>query len=203
MQKLEDCILLKNQGHLDTGMLGTYFLIQYLMETGRNDLLYTMFNQETYPGWGYMLSQGATTLWEQWNGFWSQIHSCFTSPGGWFYQGLAGIRADASAPGFKSFLIKPAIAGDLAWVKCSYNSVHGRIVSNWERTGSNLVMEVTVPANTTATLFVPAAGESSVTESGKPASGAKGVRFLRMEERAAVYTLESGTYTFRSVLQLP
>ena len=119
LQKLEDVILVKSKGHLDTGMLGTYFLIQYLQETGRNDLLYTIFNQKTYPGWGYMLSQGATTFWEQWNGYWSQIHSCFTSPGGWFYQGLAGIRPDADAPGFKKIIIKPAVVGDLTWVKCA------------------------------------------------------------------------------------
>ncbi len=197
-QKLEDCILLKNQGHLDTGMLGTYFLIQYLQDSGRNDLLYTIFNQETYPGWGYMLSQGATTLWEQWNGFWSQIHSCFTSPGGWFYQGLAGLRADASAPGFKNIIIKPAIVGDLTWVKCSYTSIHGLIVSNWKRTGNNLIMEVTVPANTTATIYVPAMNESSVNESGKPASKAAGVKFLRMENNVAIYSVGSGSYTFQS-----
>ncbi len=198
MQKLEECIMLKNQGHLDTGMLGTYFLIQYLQDSGRNDLLYTIFNQETYPGWGYMLSQGATTLWEQWNGYWSQIHSCFTSPGGWFYQGLAGIRADESAPGFKNIIIKPAIVGDLTWVKCSYNSIHGLIVSNWQRTGNKLIMEVTVPANTSATVYVPAMNESSVTESGKPTAKSAGVKFLRMENNAAVYTLGSGSYTFQS-----
>ncbi|MCX6033388.1 MAG: family 78 glycoside hydrolase catalytic domain, partial [Chloroflexi bacterium] len=80
-KQLEDIILVKNKGHLDTGMLGTYFLLQYLMESGRNDLAYTIINQKDFPGWGYMLSQGATTFWEQWNGSWSQIHSCYVSPG--------------------------------------------------------------------------------------------------------------------------
>ena len=198
MQKLEDCILLKNQGHLDTGMLGTYFLIQYLQETGRNDLLYTIFNQKTYPGWGYMLSQGATTLWEQWNGYWSQIHSCFTSPGGWFYQGLAGIRADASAPGFKKILIRPAVVGDLTWVKGSYNSVHGLIVSNWQIEDGKLTLEVSIPANTTATVFVPTSEASSITESGKPVAKSPGISFLREENGAAVFTVGSGNYAFKS-----
>jgi len=221
-RKLEEIIRVKNHGHLDTGMLGTYFLIQYLQETGRNDLLNTIFNQKTYPGWGYMLSQGATTccgdLWrsfcgwgymlsqgattfrEQWNGYASQIHSCFTSPGGWFYQGLAGIRPDPAAPGFKKIIIKPAIVGDLKWVKGSYDSIHGRIVSNWKREGGKLTMDVTIPANTTATAYVPAKDAAGVTESGKPAPRAEGVKFLRMENNAAVYAVGSGAYHFKSAL---
>jgi alpha-L-rhamnosidase len=200
MKKLEDCILLKNRGHLDTGMLGTYFLIQYLMETGRNDLLYNVFSQVTYPGWGYMLEQGATTLWEQWNGYWSQIHSCFTSPGGWFYQGLAGIRADATAPGFKKIIIKPAIVGDLTWVKCSYHSAHGLIVSNWSRQSGQLSMEVTIPANTTATVFIPTGNARTITESGIDAGKSRSVKFLRTEGGNAVFSVGSGIYRFRSTL---
>ena len=121
-------------------------------------MLYTIFNQKTYPGWGYMLEQGATTLWEQWNGHASQIHSCFASPGSWFYQGLAGIRPDESGPGFKKILIKPAVVGDLTWVKCGYDSIHGRIVSNWKRDGGKLTMDVTIPINTTATVSCPGQG---------------------------------------------
>ncbi len=197
-KKLEDLIVVKNKGHLDTGMLGTYFLIQYLQEAGRNDLLYTIFNQETYPGWGYMLAQGATTMWEQWNGYYSQIHSCFASPGSWFYQGLAGIRPDESGVGFKKIIIKPAVIGDLTWVKCSYDSIQGRIVSNWKREGNILSMEVTIPVNTTATVYVPAKNAAGVTESAKPAAKADGVRFLRMENGAAVYEVGSGQYSFKS-----
>jgi alpha-L-rhamnosidase len=200
LKKLEHGILVKSKGHLDTGMLGTYFLIQYLQEAGRSDLLYTIFNQKTYPGWGYMLSQGATTFWEQWNGYWSQIHSCFTSPSGWFYQGLAGIRADETAPGFKKILIKPAIAGDLTWVKAHHDSPYGRIVSNWRREGGSLTMDVTIPVNTTATAFVPSKDAALVRESGHSAAGAEGVSFLRMENNAAVYTVGSGAYRFRSTL---
>ena len=155
MKKLEDGIRVKNNGHLDTGMLGTYFLLNYLSEIGRDDLIFTIVNQTTYPGWGYMLDQGATTWWEQWNGYWSHIHSCFASLDGWFYQGLAGIRPDLSAPGFKKIIIKPAIVGDLTWVKCYHDSPYGRIISNWKRDGKTLTMDVTIPANTTATVFVP------------------------------------------------
>ena len=114
---LENNIVVQRKGHLDTGMLGTYFLIQYLQQADRNDLIYTIVAQKTYPGWGYMLDRGATTMWEQWNGYYSRIHSCFTSIGGWFNQGIAGIQPDPAAPGFKRVVIKPAIVGDLTWAK--------------------------------------------------------------------------------------
>lgn len=200
MKRLEEIIQVKCKGHLDTGMLGTYFLLQYLQETGRNDLVYTIMNQTSYPGWGYMLAQGATTLWEQWNGYFSQIHSCFTSPSGWLYQGLAGIRPDPSAPSFKHIIVKPAMVGDLTWVKSHHDSPYGRIVSNWKREGDKVSMDVTIPPNTTATVYVPTKDAAAVTESGKPASKADGVTFLRMENNAAVYAVGSGTYRFQSTL---
>jgi alpha-L-rhamnosidase len=200
LQKLEQNILEKNKGHLDAGMLGTYFMMEHLRAIGRNDLVFTMFNQTTYPGWGYMLEQGASTLWEQWNGFWSHIHSCFTSPDNWFYQGLAGIQADPAAPGFKNTIIKPAIVGDVTWVKSHHDSPYGRIVSNWKREGEKVTMEVTIPPNSTATVFVPAKDAAGVTESGKPAGEAEGVKFLRTENNAAVYAVGSGDYQFQSQL---
>ena len=200
IQKLEKNILEKNKGHLDTGMLGTYFMMEYLRATGRSDLVFTMFNQKAYPGWGYMVEQGATTLWEAWNGYWSHIHSCFTSPDNWFYQGLAGIQTDPAAPGFKNTIIKPAIVGDVTWVKSHHDSPYGRIVSNWKREGEKLKMEVTIPPNSTATIFVPAKDAATVTESGKPVRDAEGVKFLRMENNAAVYAVGSGNYQFQSQL---
>ena len=200
LKKLEECIRVTRKGHLDTGMLGTYFLMNYLMEIGRNDLLWLVVTQKDYPGWGYMLEQGATTWWEQWNGYWSQIHSCFTSLDGWFYQGLAGIRPDTSAPGFKKIIIKPAVVGDLTWVKCYHDSPYGRIVSNWKLEGQKLTMEITIPANTTATVYIPVNNAAQVTESGKPAVKAVGVRFLHMENNTAVYTVASGSYRFQSDL---
>ncbi len=200
MKKLEKCIQITRKGHLDTGMLGTYFLMNYLMEIGRNDLLWLIVTQKDYPGWGYMLDQGATTWWEQWNGYWSQIHSCFTSLDGWFYQGLAGIRPDKSEPGFRKFIIKPALVGDLTWVKCYHDSPYGRIVSNWKLDGQKLTMEVTIPANAIATVYVPARDAALVTESGKLANEVVGVKLLRMENNIAIFTVCSGTYQFQSDL---
>ena len=153
-----------------------------------------------------MLEQGATTLWEQWNGHWSRIHSCFTSPDNWLYQGPAGIQADPAAPGFKKVIIKPAIVGDLTWVKAHHDSPFGRIVSNWKKDGRMLTMDVTVPANTTATVHVPAKDANLVTESGarivdakaSALSNVEGVKFLRVENGSAVYAVGSGVYKFVS-----
>ena len=139
--------------------------IQGLPLLGRDDLLFTIATQTTYPGWGYMLEQGATTVWEAWEGCSSQIHSCFTSIAGWFHTGLAGIQPDPTAPGFKRFIIRPAVVGDLTWVKASFRSIHGPIVSNWKRENGRFALEVTIPPNSTATIHVPTTDPHTVTES--------------------------------------
>jgi len=195
---LEDVIVVKRQGHLDTGSLGTWFLIQWLQKINRNDLMFTMVNQKTYPGWGYMVEQGATSLWEQWNGYKGQSVNCYPAIGHWFQQALSGIRPDESGPGFKKIIIRPAIVGDLHWVKGSYDSIHGRIVSNWKREGDELTMEITIPPNTAATVFVPVKDPSTITESGKAIDKADGVKFLRMENDVAVYAVGSGQYYFKA-----
>jgi alpha-L-rhamnosidase len=118
----------------------------------------------------------------------------------WMYRGLGGLTVDPSGPGFKKIIIKPQIVGDLKWVECSYDSPYGKIVSNWKRDEQKLTMNITIPPNTTATVFVPAKDEASVTESGKPMAEAKGVKFLCMENNAAVYEVASGTYQFQSTL---
>jgi alpha-L-rhamnosidase len=202
MKRLENSILVKNKGHLDTGFWGTYFLIQYFQDIGRNDLIYTIMNQETYPGWGYMLSQGATTFWEQWNGYYSRIHSTFTSPGGWFYQGLAGIRVDESAPGFKKIIIKPAIEGDLKWVKANHNSTYGEIESSWDIIDGKVKMNVTIPPNTTATIYVPTTDATTVKENGKRIAESSGIDFICSENGYTVYSVGSGHYVFSSVMTI-
>jgi len=198
MANLVKCITEKNKGHLDTGMLGTKFLLRFLRDAGRDDLVLQIYQKKDYPGWGYMVEQGATTLWEQWNGFWSQIHSCFASADTWLYQGLAGIRPDPAAPGFKKIIVKPAVVGDLTWVKAHHDSPYGRIVSNWKIEPGNLKLDVTIPANTTATVHVPAKDAAAVTEGGSPIDKVQGVKFLRLENGAAVYEVGSGCYQFQS-----
>lgn len=196
LKKLEQNILVKNEGHLDTGMLGTYFMMEYLRDIGRNDLVFTMFNQTTYPGWGYMLEEGATTFWEQWNGYWSRVHSCFTSPDNWLYQGLAGIQADPDAPGFKNVIIKPAIVGDLTWVKAHHNSSYGRIESNWRREGDCIHVAVKIPPNSTATVTLPAKAVADVTVNGSSIKMAEHVTFREMKNNRVVVDVGAGGYAF-------
>jgi alpha-L-rhamnosidase len=154
-ENLTRCIVEKNKGHLDTGMLGTMLLIEYLRKTGRDDLILGIYQKKDYPGWGYMVGQGATTLWEQWNGHWSQIHSCFTSADNWLYEGLAGIRPDPAKPGFKNVIIQPAIVGDITWVKAHHDGPYGRISVAWTREAGGLVLDVVIPPNSSATVLLP------------------------------------------------
>jgi alpha-L-rhamnosidase len=97
-----------------------------------------------------MIEKGATTCWEQWNGYYSQIHSCFPYIGGWFYRGLAGIQWDEDNPGFKNIILRPTLVKSVNWVKCNYNSQYGNIVSNWKTEANQFNWEVTIPANSTA-----------------------------------------------------
>jgi alpha-L-rhamnosidase len=168
-------------------MHGTYFLLRSLLDQDRNDLIYQMVSQKTYPGWGYMLEQGATTSWESWSGA-DHTHDTLISVGGWFKEGIGGIRSDEKSPGFRHFFIQPAVVGDLTFARSKYESIHGTIVSDWRIENGTLRLEVTVPPGTTATVLIP--------EGGRPANGSKYVRFLGTEHGKAVFSVESGHYAF-------
>jgi alpha-L-rhamnosidase len=157
MERLEQTIRVRNGGHLDTGMHGTYFVIRYLMEADRNDLVFEMTSKKDFPGWGYMLANGATTSWESWTGQ-SHIHDTLISIGAWFTEGVAGIRSDGTSPGFKHFVVKPAVVGDLTFARARYRSIHGDIVSDWKIEDGTFKLSVTVPPGTTATVSVPGEG---------------------------------------------
>ncbi len=193
-----ETLLGTDKGHLNTGMIGTQIMTDYLLEIDRNDLVDTMVNKTTYPGWGYMVEKGATTCWEQWNGYYSQIHSCFPYIGGWFYRGLAGIRWDAETPGFKHVILRPSLVKSVDWVKCSYNGPYGQIVSNWKLKTGSFVWDITVPVNSTATVHVPAGHVRRIKEGDNTLQEVDGVTFLRMQEGHAVLQVESGTYRFTS-----
>jgi alpha-L-rhamnosidase len=191
----------KRKPYLDTGSSGLPILLKYIVEDAeRADLLYTCLTSTEYPGYGYFLESGETTWPEYWKitGEPSRIHTCYTGIAGYFTRAVAGIRPDPSAYGMQNFIIKPAMVGDLSWVNCHHDCLYGRIVSNWKREGDKLTMEVTIPANTTANVYVPARDASVVTESGIPIDKVKGVKFLRMEKNAAVFAVGSGCYRFCS-----
>jgi len=187
-----------DNGHLNTGMIGTQKTFDYLIENNRHDLIDIMVNNKTYPGWGYMIEKGATTAWEQWNGYYSQIHSCFPYIDSWFYRGLGGIQWDYKNPGFKNIILHPGLVESTHWVKCSYESHYGNIVSNWRRDANQFNWEVTIPANSTATIYIQG---MDITESGIPIEDSEGVVYLNSEAGVNAYQVESGSYQFSSTLQ--
>ena len=154
-----------------------------------------------------MVNHGATTIWELWNGDTANpamnSGNHFMLVGDlvtWFYQNLAGIRTDRDHPAFKHIIMQPTPVGDLSYVQASYDSSYGKIVSDWKVAEGRFVWNLTVPPNTTATVYVPAQDPAAVTESAKPAGEAHGVKFLRNEAGAAVYEIGSGSYRFESTL---
>jgi alpha-L-rhamnosidase len=192
-------------GHVGTGLVGAQWLMRTLSDNGRADLAYEIATQKTYPGWGYMVEKGATTIWELWNGDTAdpamnsgnhvmQIGDLAV----WMYEYLAGIRSDAENPGFRHAIIHPYPAGDLTFVKASHQSLYGALASSWKRDAMAFTLDIVVPPNTTATVWVPAKDAATVTESGKPAAKAAGVKFVRAEDGAAVFEVESGSYAFRA-----
>jgi alpha-L-rhamnosidase len=197
----------ESKGHVGTGLIGGQWLCRVLTEGGRPDLAYRIASNTTYPSWGYMVEKGATTIWELWNG--DTANPAMNSGNHvmllgdfiiWLYEDVAGIRADPKQPGFKHIIMQPHPVGDLTFAKASYQSMQGRIASDWKIEDSTFDWKIAIPPNTTATVFVPAKDASSVTESGQPAAEAKGVKFLRMENDRAVFEVASGNYAFRSRL---
>ena len=161
-----------------------------------------MNSRSDKPGYGMILAKGNTSLTEPWNGSpsASSNHFMLGHIMEWFYADLAGIQGDPDLPAFRRIVIKPQIVGDLTWVKEHYDSPYGRIISNWRLVGNKLTIEVTIPPNTTATVYVPANDAAGMTESGKPVAKAEGVKFLRFENGVAIYSVGSGSYRFQSTL---
>jgi alpha-L-rhamnosidase len=190
-------MMVKDKGHLNTGMIGTQIVFDYLIEINRHNLIDMMVNKKTYPGWGYMVEKGATTCWEQWNGYYSQIHSCFPYIGGWFYRGLGGIQWDPENPGFKNILLRPALVESVDWVNCSYKSGYGEIVSNWKMEDGKFNWTVSVPANSTATIYVPG---KEIKVDGRNIAAMKNLQFVQQEDGVSVFQIEAGDYKISSKL---
>ncbi|MFZ4777678.1 MAG: family 78 glycoside hydrolase catalytic domain [Terrimicrobiaceae bacterium] len=186
---------------LAAGEIGHRYLLRALADAGRSDVIYALHNQSDKPGYGYQLKQGKTSLTESWNGGGSQDHFMLGHINEWLYHDLAGIQPDPAGPGFKKFIIKPAILASLTWVKASYDSASGPIVSEWQYDGQNVTLHVGVPVNTTATIYVPTLDANSVLESGRPVAQAAAIQFLQMEGSYAMFQVGSGNYTFQSKLR--
>jgi alpha-L-rhamnosidase len=199
-KRLEQEILVHRQGHIGAGITGGAMLFRALQRADRPDLVLPMALKEDYPGWGDMLRQGATTFWESWEGKLSLLHSSYLYIGGWFHEGLAGIRPSPAAPGFQHFIIKPGVFArdSVDWVRGSYDSLYGEIRSDWQWKDGKLRLEVVVPVNTTATVYVPATDPSAVTEGGQPLKQAEGVKQVGTDKGFVRVEVGSGKYTFVS-----
>ena len=200
-------------GCLSTGFHSTICLMRELSARGQNDAAYRLLLNRRMPSWLYPVEHGATTIWERWDGYVegrgfqdpgmnSFAHYAFGCIGEWLFADVAGIKPDEARPGYKHIIIRPHPGPGLTWAGAEYDSMHGRIASRWELVNGDkpekagLKLDISIPPNTTATVYVPATAGENVTESGRPAADAGGVKFLRVEDGAAVFELPAGQYHF-------
>lgn len=195
--------------HLTTGFLGTPYLCHVLSRFGYTDLAYKLLLQETYPSWLYPVKMGATTIWERWDG--QKPDSTFQTPGmnsfnhyaygaigDWMYRVVAGIDTDESSPGYRRIKIMPHFGGNLTEVNASYQSNYGTIRLHWKTIENKIQLDVEIPANTSALIYVPAANADSVTENNKLVSASKEIKLIGKEGNYVVVELGSGKYSFSS-----
>jgi alpha-L-rhamnosidase len=192
-----------NKGHLSNGLVGVQWLMRCLNDYGRPDLAYTIATQKSYPSWGYMIENGATTIWELWNGntadpkMNSQNHVMMLGDLLiWYYENLAGIKA--ASPAFKQIKMKPEMIDGLNQVSASYHSASGDIKSSYTKTSSLFKWNISIPANTSAIVYVPAKKKEEVSEK---LIGQKEFNFIKMENDRAVYELGSGDYAFEVTMK--
>ncbi len=203
-------------GHLTTGFHGSRALLPVLSQYGRNDVAYDLLLADTYPSWLYPVKLGATTAWERWDGwtpdkgFQNPAMNSFSMPdlmasvGEWLFHYVGGIGQQGE--GFRNIVIKPYIGAGLTWARASYDSIHGTIAVRWEKSGGALVMDVTIPANTSATVSLPGSGTGSLTikESGKTVwtkgayiKGGPGISGASVNADRVEFQVASGSYRFR------
>ena len=193
--------------HLTTGFLGTPYLCHVLSRFGYTDVAYRLLLQETYPSWLYPVKMGATTIWERWDG--QKPDSTFQTPGmnsfnhyaygaigDWMYRVVAGIDTDDSIPGYKKIKIKPHIGGNFTQVAADYKSDYGLISSHWKTNADRLILDVEIPANTTARIYIPAEGIEGVLENDKAVSSIKEIKMIGKQGNYVVVETGSGKYSF-------
>jgi len=196
--------IIENDGHLRTGIFGTKFLLDVLSKYGYAETAGQIVSQTSFPGWGFMLANGATTLWEHWDfsdNTYSHNHPMFGSVSEWFYKWVAGIQIDSSAIGFDKIIIRPQVLSNVDWVKAHYNSSQGRIVSHWQQDEETLILSVTIPMNATATVYLPFDDITKIYEGGNNIQEVEDIRFVKLEAGNAIYKIGSGNYLFESQIR--
>lgn len=199
--------------YLSTGFLGIKLLFPVLTQIGRADLCYRLLFNRELPSWGYMVDHGATTMWEGWNAWteeegWrdlSQNHYNYGTIGAWMYRNIAGIAP--ASPGFKDIRLKPVLNDSVSWCKGSYHSMYGKIETSWKKHHGYFELDVVIPANARATVFIPVEDEGAflisesnikLCENGQSVKTVANISFLRMEDNYAVFSVNSGKYRFKS-----
>ena len=199
----------RHDWHLTTGFIGVGYLCPVLTEAGYVDVAYRLLLNETFPSWGYSIRHGATTIWERWDGWTEERgfqavemnsfnHYSLGSIGEWLYRYVAGIDVDPERPGFGHIIIRPRPGGGLTHASATYRSIVGLIASAWRLEGPVLFLHVTIPANATATVYVPASEDGDLSEGGIPVAAAAGVRVLERSHLCTILAVASGTYVFRA-----
>lgn len=194
--------------HLTTGFVGTPYLCHVLSRYGYTDIAYKLLNQEDYPSWLYPIKQGATTIWERWDGIKpdgtfqdagmnSFNHYAYGAIGEWMYRVVAGIEVDPGHPGYKRVLIHPQPGGGLTYAKAALDSMYGRIESGWTLKNGIFHLAVTIPANSEGVVHLPAQKSDNITEAGQALEQADGVRQIRKVQGEVVVTIGSGSYDFQ------
>ncbi|MCW9713322.1 glycoside hydrolase family 78 protein [Aliifodinibius salicampi] len=208
LDNLIEDIMVTRDGHLATGILGTKHLFSVLSDEGREDVIHRMVTQKTFPSWGYWLENGATTLWENWEGESSHNHQMFGSVNEYFYKYLAGIRAptdEGTTTGYKHIQIKPFIPADMDHAKASVETIRGIISSEWERADGELSLKVTIPPNTTGMVSIPdlgneevqiSEGDDLVWDAGNAINTGNGIKNGTRKEGTVIFDIESGSYSF-------
>lgn len=193
--------------HLTTGFLGTPYLCHVLTRFGYTDLAYSLLLQEKYPSWLYPVKMGATTIWERWDGIKpdgtfqvpsmnSYNHYAYGAIGDWMYRVMVGLDTYEDGTGYKHSKIEPHIGGGFTNAAASLQTYYGKLSNSWKVSGDQLTMEIEVPANTTATVFIPAKSVDAVAESGAPITQSKDIKLLETKEGSVKLSLGSGKYQF-------
>lgn len=195
-------------GHLTCGFLGTPLICQALTDSGYPEIAYDLLFNKHYPSWLYPITQGATTIWERWDGIKTDgtfqdvgmnsfNHYAYGAVGNWLYTSVAGINTDASKPGYKRIIIKPHLTNRLSYAKATYQSAYGRISSHWERSSEEIELNLEIPANTTARVHLPCSVSDEIYESDQKIDAIEEIVIIDNKNKRTVVEIGSGKYCFR------